>query len=746
MTTQPWHKTACVLCSINCGIEVRLGDDGRTIDRVRGDKSHPGSRGYTCEKGLRVDHYQNGRHRLNSPLRRTADGSYEEIDWDTALAEVAARLADIRDTHGGDSIFYYGGGGQGNHLGGGYAGALRAAVGSTFSSNALAQEKTGEFWVDGQLFGHSSCHTTGDFENAEAAVFWGKNPWQSHGIPRARVVLKEIARDPDRTLIVVDPRRTETADLADIHLQVKPGGDAFLLAALLAVLVEDDLIDHRFLETRTVELEAVIEALGTVDIAAYARRAGIDEHDVRRVAQAIGEAESMSMLEDLGIQMAPHSTMNSYLEKLLVLLTGNFGIRGGMNLHSAIAPLFGGEDDRLTPVTGHRLVTGLVPCNIIPDEIATDHPDRFRALIVESGNPAHSLAGSARWREAFEALDFSVVIDVAMTETARLADIVLPASSQYEKWEATFFTLEFPENVFHLRAPIIEPLDGTLPEPEIHARLVEELGVLDATVIATLRAAAETGRDEFAAALFGAVGDDPELGRYLPVVLYLTLGATLPDGGAPAAIWGLTQRLAAMSPESIARAGHSDANALFDSIVQSDTGVVFTVDPYEATFDRLRHADGRIHLAVEPLLDELRGLADEPSASDNTQFPFVLAAGERRSSTANTIMRDPDWRRKDREGALRVHPDDAARVGLTDGGKATITTESGAAVALVEVDDAMQVGFISLPNGFGLDYPGGDSDSVATGVAPNELTSPDDRDWFAGTPHHKHVPARLAPA
>ena len=116
------------------------------------------------------------------------------------------------DEHGGDKILFYGGGGQGNHLGGAYGSAFRSALGITYSSNALAQEKTGEFWVDGQLFGKSSCHTTGDYEHAQVAVFWGKNPWQSHGFPQARKVLKAIANDPDRTLIVIDPRRTESAD------------------------------------------------------------------------------------------------------------------------------------------------------------------------------------------------------------------------------------------------------------------------------------------------------------------------------------------------------------------------------------------------------------------------------------------------------------------------------------------------------------------------------------------------------
>ena len=228
------ETTACILCESNCGIEVRVED--RHFTRIRGDKRHPASKGYTCEKALRLDHYQNSRDRLTSPLRRREDGTFQEIDWSTAISEVAAKLAGVRDTHGGESILYYGGGGQGNHLGGGYSTALRAALGSRFRSSALAQEKTGEFWVNHEMFGTG---VRGDFEHTEVAMFIGKNPWQSHGIPEARRTLKAIANDPDRSMVVIDPRRTETADLADYFLQVKPGTDAFCLAALGAILVGD---------------------------------------------------------------------------------------------------------------------------------------------------------------------------------------------------------------------------------------------------------------------------------------------------------------------------------------------------------------------------------------------------------------------------------------------------------------------------------------------------------------------------
>jgi anaerobic selenocysteine-containing dehydrogenase len=460
----------------------------------------------------------------------------------------------------------------------------------------------------------------------------------------------------------------------------------------------------------------------------------------------------VSIFEDLGIQQAPHSTLNSYLEKLVVLLTGNFGVPGGMNLHSRFASLApggarAGEGEPKTPTGSHRLVTGLVPCNVIPDEILTDHPDRFRALLVESANPVHSLADSARMREALRALDLVVVIDVALTETAREADYVLPASSQLEKWECTFFNLEFPRNVFHLRRPVFEPMPGTLPEYEIHARLCRALGAYTDDDVAPLADAARKGRRAYLDAFLGLGATRPDLAKLLPVLLYETLGPTLttPDGvpaAGAAALWGLAHRCALAYPESIRRAGIDGAElgeALFEAVLANPSGITFTVDDYDETMRRLETPDGRVSLAIPLLLDELSGLADEPAPlATDSEYPFVLSAGERRSSTANTIYRDPAWRKKDAHGSLRIAPADAESLGLADGDRARVRTRRGSAVAVVEVTDVMSPGHVSLPNGFGL---GTSSDVV--GVAPNELTSSDDRDHFAGTPHHKHVRATI---
>jgi anaerobic selenocysteine-containing dehydrogenase len=730
MTAQ---RTACILCECNCGLEVEI-EAGHFV-RIRGDRSHPASRGYACEKPHRLDHYQHGRDRLTQPLRRRPDGSFEPIDWDTAIREVATRLASVRDRFGGESIFYYGGGGQGNHFPGSYATATRRALGCRYRSSALAQEKTGEFWIAHRMMGSA---TRADFEHCDVALFLGKNPWHSHSIPRARVTLKDIAADPARTLIVVDPRRTETAEMADLHLPVRPGTDAWLLVALIKLILDGDRwIDRAFLTEHVPqdEVDAIVAAFASVSVADACARCGLDESLVRRTAQVIGGARAFASFEDLGVQMNHHSTLVSYLHRLLILLTGSFGKPGTHFIPTTLVDLTNGESKATSPVVGARIVGGLVPCNAIADEILTDHPKRYRAMLVEAANPAHSLADTKRMRQALSALDTLVVIDVAMSETARLAHYVLPAASQFEKAEATFFNFEFPANYFHLRRRLFPPAPGTLPEAEIHARLVEALGALTDADYAPLRAAAD--RKTYAETFAARVLSDPRLSTLAPVLLYRTLDVPdeLREG---AVVLGLAARAALSRGPSLARAGFGGspleaACALFDAMLAAESGVVFAIDDWTDM-----RAGRKFYLALPDLLAELAALLASPPPALDPTFPFVLTAGERRSFTANTIIRDPSWRKKDAGGALRINPDDARTLGIATGDAARLTTRRGFAIVGVEISDTMQRGHVALPNGLGVVY--GD---VEAGVAPNELTATEDRDPFVGTPWHKHVPARV---
>jgi len=732
-----WKRTACILCECNCGLEVQLGgEDGRHLVKLRGDKAHPSSQGYACEKPHRLDHYQHGTDRLTSPLRRRADGTFEEIDWDTAIREVAHKLAAVRDTHGGESIFYYGGGGQGNHLPGAYSGATRRMLKMRYRSSALAQEKTGEFWVGWRMMGST---TRADFEHCDVGLFLGKNPWFSHSIPRARVTLKEIAADPARTLIVVDPRRTETAEIADIHLAVKPGTDVWLLVALVKILLDDDAIDHAFLRAHGAdqELPAIRAAMAAFSLTDAIARTGLDPALVHKTANVIARAKAFASFEDLGVQMNHNSTLVSYLHRVLILLTGSFGKPGTHFIPPVLVNIMDGEAKRTSPVVGARLVGGLVPCNAIADEILTDHPKRYRAMLVEAANPAHSLADSVRIREALASLECVVVIDVAMTETAKLAHYVLPAATQFEKAEATFFNFDFPHNYFHLRKRLFAPLPNTLPEAEIHARLVEALGGIDQAELAPLRAAARQGLTAYAQAVLAHVLPNPKLSAIAPVVLYRTID--LPDDARDGAVvFGLFAKAAMENPKALARAGFTGsplevAVKLFETMLASESGMVFAIDEWA---DTVKRAKAEFHLVLPDLLDELAKLPTEPAR--DPAFPFVLSAGERRSFTANTIIRDPEWRKKGADGSLRISPDDAAALGVATGETVRLTTRRDTVLVPIEISESMQRGHVSLPNGLGLSYPSG-----KRGVAPNDLTSTSDRDPFVGTPWHKHVPARV---
>lgn len=744
------HQTACILCTRNCGLRVTV--ENSRITSVRGDPAHPLSQGYLCQKAARLDHYQNHADRLSSPLRRRADGRFEEVTWDEALTDIAARLTALRRAHGGQCFAFYGGGGQGNHLGAPYTRGLLRAMGSPYRYNALAQEKTGDFWVNGKLFGRQDCHITEDVEHADYVLFIGTNPWQAHGIRNARDTLRAISRCPTRKMAVIDPRRTETAKLSDVHLQLRPGTDAFLLAAMLAIMVRDNLLDRSFLAARTLGFDVLEAALKQVPIADYIARADVRVADVEQVARDFARARSACVRVDLGIQQSLHSTLNSYLEKLLFLLTGNLGVRGGNNFHTQLLPIIGHSREAgnvPTVVAGMPAISGIYPPNVLPGEIDSEHPRRIRALVVDSANPAVTGADSAAYERALRKLELLVVVDVAMTETARFAHYVLPASSQFEKWEATGFNLEFPKNYFHLRAPILPPRAGTLSEAEIYTRLVRKLGALPARGFPWLARVARLDRRVpslglFPFALAVTLAVRPKLRQQAAHVLYESLGPALPGGARAAApLWFLAQRYAATHRAAVRRAGHRGrgfllGESLFTAILHSRAGTLLSEHRHEDTWSLLGYRDRKIRLAIAEMIESLAALAAEPAPTDD--YPFVLIAGERRSYNANTIYRDPAWRKQDPDGALTMHPADAARLGLRDGARVRCRSAHGALEVSLRCSDTVRLGVVTLPHGYGLRYRG----AIPIGPVLNRLTGESHRDAIAATPFHKYVPVSVS--
>jgi anaerobic selenocysteine-containing dehydrogenase len=314
--------------------------------------------------------------------------------------------------------------------------------------------------------------------------------------------------------------------------------------------------------------------------------------------------------------------------------------------------------------------------------------------------------------------------------------------------------LEFPRNGFQLRHPHFQPRPGTLPEAEIHARLLEAMGELDNTNYAFLRSAARMGYTAFGLAFAWKAMRDWKVQQYAPVVLYRTLGLSLPTGLAPAAsLWGISQLYVRAQPAAAKGAGYGGSplfggNRLFDAILTNPSGVIFALSKYTDSWDAVKLPNHKINLYIKEMLDELATI-DSKRPPHRPDYPFILSAGERRADTSNTSIRNPEWLKKGDFGVLRIHPQDAAALGCAQGDWIQLRTPRGTAQAPIELTDELQQGHVSLPNGHGLDYHQADGTLDRRGVSLNELTNTTDRDPFACTPWHKYVPVhieRLTPA
>jgi len=331
-----------------------------------------------------------------------------------------------------------------------------------------------------------------------------------------------------------------------------------------------------------------------------------------------------------------------------------------------------------------------------------------------------------------------------MTETARLAHYVFPAASQFEKWEATGFTLDFPENFFHLRHPLFEPMGESLPEPEIYTRLLEKMRAIPASFPLLSRIARiereSTAHLAYMGALAAALARHEAWAPYAASIVYRTLGPALPRGAAAAAVLlPLAMRYAAQHRAAVLRAGHSGNRltlgaTLFRAILEGRSGVTLSRHEFADTWSLIKTGDRRVHLAVPEMLDELRALETEvPPGADRS---FVLMAGERRAYNANQIYRDPAWRKMDGDGAMRMHPDDARALGLGDGALAVCQSAQGDIEVVIALDDTVRRGVVTLPHGYGMRY----RDSAPVGPQVNVLTSGEQCDPRSKTPFHKYVP------
>jgi anaerobic selenocysteine-containing dehydrogenase len=641
-----------------------------------------------------------------------------------------------------------GGGGQGCHFETAFGLRFLNGLGSKNHYSALAQELTGFFWVNGKAFGRQYMHSFPDIQGSDFLVFWGANPVVSHDIPNAPVALRNKKKEPGFLLAVVDPRMTETAQLADIHLRLRPGTDALLFKAMIKILLAEGLVAKDYLAAHVDGFEAIRGWFDDVDVEDHCRVCGLDTGAVREFTRLFATRKS-ALRSDLGILMGRHSTLSSYLELILLTLTGRIGSPGGNVFLGHLMPMgthTPEEDPRTwkTVVTNIPLIMGVFPPNVMPEEIDNDHPERIRALIVSGSNPLRSYADTTAYEKAFAKLDLLVTVEVAPSETSMLSHYVLPARSGYEKWDGTFFQWNYPDYYFDMRHPVVQPDGEQAEEADIYIALAERLGMIP-DYPSKLRELAKD-RLQFAVALMEYMGANPKAEPWLPYILAKTLGEELGSKNL-ALLWGLLARFPMMHPEEVTRAGYQigpmTGDEIFRQILKTPGGVRIGAVDTENNLSLLKTPNKKIHIhfpEMESWVKEVIPGAEETRLLDK-DYPMVLMAGNHMERVANTIMRDPAWNMGKRPCTLRIHPKDAEELGMKDKDLALIETEAGSAKIEVEVTDSSYPGQVVIPHGFGLVHGG-----EVHGVNVNQLAPAKHRDRLAATPLHRYIPCRVRKA
>jgi len=748
-----WEKTTCVLCANLCGLEVRV--ENNRIVKVHGDKDNPRSEAYVCRKGLNIQYHQHHADRLMHPLKKVGE-AFERISWDQAIDEIAEKLSTIVNEYGSRSFALMGAGTISCVQQGFFAINVLRGLGSQYYYNALAQELTGRFWADGKTYGNQALHTIPHLDETDMLLAVGWNPMMSHHTPQARRVLTKFGKDPDRLLVVVDPRISETAKIADIHLPIKPGTDALLYRAMISIILSEGWHDQDYIDKHVSGFENIRSLFKGFDAKAAIEVCELDYNKVREVCRLFATRKSCHH-SDLGVLMTRHSTLISYLETVLRAVCGRIGVEGGNIFPVGLRTGQGGRkespDERearswRTVVTDYPVITNIYPPNAMPEEIMSDHPDRLRAVIVSGTNPLRSFADTSAYEEAFKRLDLLVAIEIAMTETAALSHYVLPALSAYESWDGNLFLGEdFPKTFVQIRRPVVEPEGEQIEAGEIYLRLADRLGLVP-EIPDTLYEAADSGdRLKFGATLVEYLKSNPAAGKKMPYILSKTLGKKL-GSGQLASLWGLLQNLPPQAHERAARVGFTPGPGLgeeiFQALLQHPEGIwVGEVDVEKWDhFQALDTKDGRINLDVSEMADWIQeidpAIESEKLKEDEEEYPFIMSSGRHMDYNANTQMRDPAWNRGKRVCTAIMHPGDAEKFGFNDGQMVKVTTEAGEEKIELEVTKTTRPGYIMIPHGFGLVHQG-----ETYGANANRLAKNTHRDRIAGTPYHRYIRCRV---
>ncbi len=742
-----WHRTGCVLCAQNCGLKIFVENDRMT--KVVPDKDNPRSLGYACRKGLNVLYHQYQKDRLTHPLKKVK-GRFEPISWEKAATEIADKIKTVVNQYGGRALAYMGGGAQGGHMEAAFGIGLLRGMGSQYYYSSAGQEFSGAWWTAGRVMGKQYNISIPDEDRTKMLIAWGWNGMESHQMPRAPLTLKQMAKDPDKILVAIDPRKSETAKIADIHIALRPGTDALLIKAMIAVIVSEGWENTHYLETCVDGWDRIRPWFTAFDISKALAVCRLEYEPVYDLCRLMTRTP-WCFHQDLGIYMGRHSTLNSYLLYVLGAVCGIFQTPGGNFIPGMVMPM-GFHADERNPKVWRTRATGMPPAAagsfppaVLPEEILSDHPERIRAVYVSACNPLRAYPDTGAYEKAFNALDLLVVNDIVMSETAAMADYVLPCRSFYESWDTTFFPWTYPKVFCQLRQPLVAPPGQCLEAAQIHTRIAEQLGLIP-DIPEALYTAAKGDRITFAGALLTWAQTEPRALKAMPFVLAKTLGRQW-DSAAKAGFWGLLMTAPAQFQTQAARMGFEPGltlgNDVFQALVDNPQGLWVGEADDDAPMKAVKTPSGKIEIHIPELAEKAQVLTPESEAQDlalSKEFPLILCAGRHFRYNINSLMRNPAWNRGKRDCTVAMHPSDAERLNLSDGARAQITTEAGTVTLDVEITDTAAPGMVLIPHGFGYTFEG-----RIHGVNVNLLTRNTHRDPI-GTPLHRYVPCRIEAA
>jgi len=730
------HHRICPFCEACCGLELTVTDG--QVKRIRGHQADVFSAGYLCPKGVALKDLHEDPDRLRSPLIKR-DGQFVPATWDEAFAEIERRLPPIMAQHGRDSVALV----LGNpvvHKAGLllYVSRLGRALGSRNVFSASTLDQMPKQLSCGLMFGDWLSIPVPDIERTDFLLMLGANPMVSNGslwtVPNYRDKAKALRARGGR-IVVVDPRRTETARAADEHIFIRPGGDVFLLLGMAQTLFAEKLVRPGRLAPHIAGLEALEAAVAGFTPERVASRCGIAAETIRGLARSLAAAERAAVYGRIGTCTQEYGTLCSWLVDVLNILTGHFDEPGGVMFAKAAA--FQGNTmgkpgsgkgivtgRRKSRVSGAPEVFGELPMSCLAEEIETPGEGQVKALISVASNAALSSPHGTRLSAALDKLEFMVSVDIYLNETSRHADVVLPGTSPLEDmhYDVAFTQLSH-RNHARYSAPVFPRTNGQPDEWEVLLRLIaivqgKGAGVApqkvdDELLAEDLRRTAGPNAD----AIFNAVAHLTGVERLLDLGLrsgpYGDQFGAKPDG---------------LNLEKLKSAeGGIDLGPLVPRVPEV-----------------LRTPSGKIELAPPMLIEDLK----RPLADLQRPAPELVIVGRRQLHSNNSWMHNlPVLAKGAAQCTALVNPADAKRLGVEDGGKARIGQGNRMVEVEVEFSDEMMPGVISLPHGWGHDQAGSRMDVAAAnpGANINQLMDEDRRDPLSGNAVLSGVEVQMEP-